>query len=294
MYNFLVYICKNHSTTYKLIIIFLFHSVKQINYSYWKTCESSRLVKYTYNIDQISSTTEFQSTASSQKATGISYRQYAYRFKFQSTSSSQKATNAIHPVRYAYKISIHSFLAESDMFISVSWTISSRFQSTASSQKATAERTTYESQTQFQSTASSQKATPTPPNTSESLIWFQSTASSQKATISQPHSAWDVAISIHSFLAESDYPEGSLLTEPSYFNPQLPRRKRRETTVTIMMTANFNPQLPRRKRHSRHGPGQVWVIFQSTASSQKATAKRCMRSLVLTFQSTASSQKATS
>ena len=92
MYNFLVYICKNHSTTYKLIIIFLFHSVKQINYSYWKTCESSRLVKYTYNIDQISSTTEFQSTASSQKATGISYRQYAYRFKFQSTSSSQKAT----------------------------------------------------------------------------------------------------------------------------------------------------------------------------------------------------------
>lgn len=69
MYNFLVYICKNHSTTYKLIIIFLFHSVKQINYSYWKTCESSRLVKYTYNIDQISSTTEFQSTASSQKAT---------------------------------------------------------------------------------------------------------------------------------------------------------------------------------------------------------------------------------
>ena len=115
MYNFLVYICKSHSTTYKLIIIFLFHSVKQINYSYWKTCESSRLVKYTYNIDQISSTTEFQSTASSQKATGISYRQYAYRFKFQSTSSSQKATNAIHPVRYAYKISIHSFLAESDL-----------------------------------------------------------------------------------------------------------------------------------------------------------------------------------
>ena len=153
---------------------------------------------------------------------------------FQSTASSQKATFESFGLGKTVQISIHSFLAESDMFISVSWTISSRFQSTASSQKATAERTTYESQTQF-----------------------QSTASSQKATISQPHSAWDVAISIHSFLAESDYPEGSLLTEPSYFNPQLPRRKRRETTVTIMMTANFNPQLPRRKRHSRHGPGQV-------------------------------------
>ena len=160
MYNFLVYICKNHSTTYKLIIIFLFHSVKQINYSYWKTCESSRLVKYTYNIDQISSTTEFQSTASSQKATGISYRQYAYRFKFQSTSSSQKATNAIRPVRYAYKISIHSFLAESDAKAHPAKFHKYRFQSTASSQKATdsgGEIPVY--YWEFQSTASSQKAT---------------------------------------------------------------------------------------------------------------------------------------
>ena len=43
VYNFLVHICKNHSTTYKLIIIFLFHIVKQIKYSYWKTCESTRI-----------------------------------------------------------------------------------------------------------------------------------------------------------------------------------------------------------------------------------------------------------
>ena len=47
MYNFLVYICKNHSTTYKLIIILLFHTVKQIKYSYWKKCESICIFMYT-------------------------------------------------------------------------------------------------------------------------------------------------------------------------------------------------------------------------------------------------------
>ena len=47
MYNFLVYICKNHSTTYKLIIVLLFHTVKQIKYSYWKKCESICIFMYT-------------------------------------------------------------------------------------------------------------------------------------------------------------------------------------------------------------------------------------------------------
>ena len=146
------------------------------------------------------------------------------------------------------------------------------FQSTASSQKATIAALSFyyfyrnfnpqlprrkrrcplmraAKEVTFQSTASSQKATEIRDNSHSDRSEFQSTASSQKATSGTPQST------------------GSLV----YFNPQLPRRKRREaqkkrllaigisihsflaesdtlTTPVIQILWNFNPQLPRRKR----------------------------------------------
>ena len=79
-----------------------------------------------------------------------------------------------------------------------------------------------------------------------------------------------------------------------YFNPQLPRRKRRKSNVILtaggvfQSTASsqkatisldpihsricdFNPQLPRRKRPATAAWNALCAIFQSTASSQQAT-----------------------
>ena len=57
--------------------------------------------------------------------------------EFQSTASSQKATKVQTMLREAWWISIHSFLAESDTFPAASVIVTCGFQSTASSQKAT-------------------------------------------------------------------------------------------------------------------------------------------------------------
>ena len=79
---------------------------------------------------------EFQSTASSQKATDWSCVS-CLKHQFQSTASSQKATKVQTMLREAWWISIHSFLAESDTFPAASVIVTCGFQSTASSQKAT-------------------------------------------------------------------------------------------------------------------------------------------------------------
>ena len=126
------------------------------------------------------------------------------------------------------------------------------------------------------------------------MMLFQSTASSQKAT--------------SSFCSCTGHCKD--------FNPQLPRRKRRNSFLAFScnfaisihsflaesdhlclgvagLCSHFNPQLPRRKRQ---GPEIKWcdvLGFQSTASSQKATDYIDRMTRLEQFQSTASSQKAT-
>ena len=80
---------------------------------------------------------------------------------------------------------------------------------------------------------------------------FQSTPPSREATIFAVLPAYFLRISIHAPLAGGVLLRGSSAACNDYFNPRLPRGRRRQTMQLYHPASHFNPRLPRGRRHLR-------------------------------------------
>ena len=147
--------------------------------------------------------------------------------QFQSTPPSREATWACGSISSSRNISIHASLAGGDFVRGLCYDSGVLFQSTPPSREATAPATIQPSIAAFQSTPPSREATPACPQTEHigSISIHASLAGGDR--VGRLPAVRDTHISIHASLAGGDrcvFPRGRSL---AYFNPRLPRGRRR-------------------------------------------------------------------
>ena len=169
-------------------------------------------------------------------------------------------------------ISIHSLLAEGDPATPAKARSTARFQSTPSSRRETLRGVQSGGKNIFQSTPSSRRETPLVEETINYYRKFQSTPSSRRETLTDSPISHAKRISIHSLLAEGDFPAvlrslsfcisiHSLLAEGDFRKEQ-----------NYVYDFYFNPLPPRGGRQIIALSRWASSAFQSTPSSRRETS----------------------
>ena len=157
-----------------------------------------------------------------------------------------------------YSISIHASLAGGDAVDYRSAIRAAIFQSTPPSREATPMAVTYTALTAFQSTPPSREATNSPAKP-KPLNTFQSTPPSREATRYSLMVSLALSISIHASLAGGDDQGCVGQAVAAYFNPRLPRGRRRSRTFGTAQDAAFQSTSPSREA-TRQQPKRIIVL----------------------------------